>query len=89
MLKEINDRCFVYMHEKANFFLKKGDIGIYSAGTCWRLLMHSQNQETVISCFVTSGDGHDCQKKYSCEGRFWTKDEIIPAAEKMIEAILG
>lgn len=88
MLKKINDRCYLHMHEKANFFLKKGEIGTYSAGVCWRLIMHSQGQETVIGCFVTSDDGNNCSKKYSCENKLWSENEIVPAAEKMIKTVL-
>ena len=88
MLRKINDKCFTALCGNVNFILKKGEIGVCSAGTCWRLIMQSQGIETVIGCFVTIDDGHDCRKKYSCESRIWSESEIVSAAEKMITTIL-
>lgn len=88
MLRKINDKCFTALCGNVNFILKKGEIGVCSAGTCWRLMMQSQGIETVISCFVTIDDGHDCRKKYSCDGRLWTENEIVTAANQMINDII-
>lgn len=88
MLRKINDKCFTALCGNVNFVLKKGEIGVCSAGTCWRLIMQSQGVETVIGCFVTIDDGHNCYKKYSCESRIWSESEIVSAAEKMITTIL-
>lgn len=89
-LKKLHSERYVYMHKNANFiFVYKIDtFGRNSAN--WCLYMQSQGMSTELACFVTA-DGvreNACHEEFSCEGRLWTDEEALDAANKMIETIL-
>lgn len=89
-LKKLHSERYVYIHKNANFiFVYKIDrFGRDSAD--WCLYMQSQGVSTELACFVTA-DGvreNACHEEFSCEGRLWTDEEALAAANKMIETVL-
>lgn len=89
-LKKLHSERYVYIHKNANFIFvyKINRFGRDSAD--WCLYMQSQGVSTELACFVTA-DGvreNACHEEFSCEGRLWTDEEALAAANKMIETIL-
>lgn len=91
MLKKINERFYTHLDRETNmlFTFEKGEIGVYSAGECWRLWVTYANQKSLIACFVTRDDNHHATKKYSLEGRIWDFWQALPVAEKMVADLLA
>lgn len=86
MLKKINDRFYKHFDKSTNmlFTFERGNIGVYSAGECWRLRLTFSNQQTLVACFVTYDDRHNAAKQYSLHGRIWSEREALDAANKMV-----
>lgn len=86
MLKKINDRFYKHFDKNANmlFTFERGEIGLYCAGSCWRLFLTYSNQKTLLACFVTHDDGHGAAKKYSFKGCIWCANDALAAANKMV-----
>lgn len=91
MLKKINDRFRSHFDRETGmlFTLEKGEIGVYSAGKCWRLFVTYANQKSLIACFMTQTDGHHSEKQYSLNGWLWIERDIFPAAETMIAEMIA
>lgn len=90
ILKRISDTTYVYINRDSNmiFTLEKGDIGVWSAGSCWRLRLGYAGVETFLACFVTSDDGRNCYK--SCYGgKIWNVESIFDEAEQIIKNMNG
>lgn len=90
MLKKINNGFYTYIDAKTGivFCLKAGRIGQWSLGKCWRLSFVSHGLDTIMACFVTEDDSHNCFKD-CCEKRIWNETEILPAANEMIKRMLA
>lgn len=91
MLKKMNDRFYCHLDRETHmlFTYEKGEIGVYSAGDCWRLWVTYANQKSLIACFVTRDDRHRAAEKYSLEGRIWGPAEALTAAKKMVSEFLA
>lgn len=90
MLKKINDTSYVCMTGGISFALKYGYYGVCNNGKCWRLTMYDNGVNIHIACFAVTNDGYESyERREYCESRLWNENEIVPAANKMIENILS
>lgn len=95
-LKKLHSERYAYMHKNANFIFEYEFDRFGNGSKDWCLHMQSQGVSTELACFVIA-DGfvivngmreNVCHESFSCEGRLWTDEEALDAANKMIETIL-
>ena len=89
ILNRINNRYYNYIDKDTGFIFnfKAGDIGVCSCGKCWRLALVANGVETVIACYTTAADGHNCYRN-TTEAKLWTNEDALFEANRTIKRLL-
>ena len=86
-LKQINEEYYQFIDREdcTVYTLKKGNVGTWGFGECWRLsvIYYGCTEPIVLACFTTKSDGHYMEKE-TYGHRLWVFPEIWKEANEMI-----
>jgi len=89
-LRKLHSERYAYMHKNATFTLKHEVDKFGRDSEDWCLYMLSQGVATKLACFVTADGVREdvCHECFSCDGKLWTDEEVLAAANRMIAILL-